>query len=1506
MNPEMILLLGLLAATNVLVAATPTYTVVAPKVVRPNTDFFVAVSAHGIDADQDVQLNIRGVSDSGQTIEIRQATTVQTDQTQIVRLRIGDLGSGSYTLTASGNSPIVFDQTAKLAYVHKSYSIFIQTDKAIYRPGNVIKFRAIVANPQLKPSVVGSIDVAMRDGAGNLIREWNRVFTTSGVFAGELELAMAPVLGDWNLTVVVSDQVFAKTFLVAEYVLPKFEVDIDLPDYGTFTDGTRPVTIRANYRHGGPVKGEATISVFPKYKSSYLQPIFSEPLRKVVDISGSVDVEFDLAKELGLSDEYTREVVFDVHVKEDLTERIQNNTASVVLHKYDYKMELVKTADAFKPGMPYTLYLKVSKQDDTPIADDFNLLSVKWGYTYNTDDYEVTEYKIPQDGIVELQFKPPKDAEVFGIEGTYKQLTQWFSTIPRANSRSENYVQARLRTLNPSVGKNVKIGIESTEALASVSYSIFGRGKLVFAETLTGTGSNFNELNFRATSDMSPRCRVIAYYVRPDGEIVADSLEFEVDGALTNFIDIWASRQSAFPGSDVTVNVKAKPNSFVGIMAVDKSVRSLKSGHDVIHADVVHELRSYDSAPDPSFFPWFRVIEPKEGSLYWYTGSSGSRPTFEDSGAIVLTNGRLQQGRPNDGNVVVQHRGENRPFGRPLPQPGVNIHKTDKGPGVEYETATRPPLAGPYAFSRLPRPVDNLPKIYLKNDLPNTWLFDNMTTDLDGLATLEVTAPELANTSWIISGFSIDNLYGMGIAEQMQAFEVFQPFFVKVDLPYSVKKGETVAVQMIVYNYLEKEISAEVTLENPGGTSFAFGSKNPNEIEDDDTGPVEVFRTKRVSVKPGRGTLVSFIITPLELGLIDMKITAKSGSVGRDTQIKKLLVESEGEPIYNNTAFLLDFRSAETERDINLTINLPRTAVPGSEKVFISAIADPVAMAMNNLIDLLHYPTGCGEQNMLKIVPTVIVADYLQDNSKFEGDLARTAIELMQDGYQRQLAYKLRDGSFSAFGETDGKGSTWVTALVARYFRQASPFIDIDQGVIATALNWLTEHQDRSGAFKEAGSVVYPRMQESDQAMTAFVALAYMDNQFDFTDSTLLNSMNKAISYLASAWEDIVDDPYVLSIVTYVLHRADHPQKDDAFALLNSISSHDEGNKNVWWETQLEGFEKENPWTLVPNSINIEMTSYALMTLLLRNQFDDAVPVAGWLLSQQNENGGFASTSDTYVAVQALKAFSKKLRIPNRGADISVQYSYLKTVRRLQVKSEDSTLLQKRILDPSTRELRLRATGYGIGVVQVGYQYNLDVTAAWPSFVLNPQVFKPSTANHMQFTVCVNYIEGGSSRTSNMAVMEVNLPSGFTANMDSLPALKRYKGVKKVETEKSETKVVLYFEMLTRSEVCPTFSAYRTHRVANQKPAAVIVYDYYDQSRRARSFYDVVPATLCDICIGDDCPDDGCPDRPTFPTFGSYAYGENIDTAGDAGAISSSGLVVFGAAAMARLIMQLN
>ncbi len=151
----------------------------------------------------------------------------------------------------------------------------------------------------------------------------------------------------------------------------------------------------------------------------------------------------------------------------------------MVLYKYPYKMELVRTADAYKPGMPYTAYLKVANQDDSPVADDLNLVSVKWGFTRDPESYNMTEYTVPDDGIIELIFDTPKveipDEEansVLGIEATYKSLTQWFSTIPRAASPSGNYIQARLRTLNPSVGSNVRIGIVTTEPIQWITYQV--------------------------------------------------------------------------------------------------------------------------------------------------------------------------------------------------------------------------------------------------------------------------------------------------------------------------------------------------------------------------------------------------------------------------------------------------------------------------------------------------------------------------------------------------------------------------------------------------------------------------------------------------------------------------------------------------------------------------------------------------------------------------------------------------------------------------------------------------------------------------------------------------------------------------------------------------------------------------------------------------------------------------------------------------------------------------
>lgn len=43
--------------------------------------------------------------------------------------------------------------------------------------------------------------------------------------------------------------------------------------------------------------------------------------------------------------------------------------------------------------------------------------------------------------------------------------------------------------------------------------------------------------------------------------------------------------------------------------------------------------------------------------------------------------------------------------------------------------------------------------------------------------------------------------------------------------------------------------------------------------------------------------------------------------------------------------------------------------------------------------------------------------------------------------------------------------------------------------------------------------------------------------------------------------------------------------------------------------------------------------------------------------------------------------------------------------------------------------------------------------------------------------------------------------------------------------------VIVYFDDLDKKEICPTFKAFRTHKVAEQKPAPVLIYDYYDNCK---------------------------------------------------------------------------
>lgn len=454
----------------------------------------------------------------------------------------------------------------------------------------------------------------------------------------------------------------------------------------------------------------------------------------------------------------------------------------------------------------------------------------------------------------------------------------------------------------------------------------------------------------------------------------------------------------------------------------------------------------------------------------------------------------------------------------------------------------------------------------------------------------------------------------------------------------------------------------------------------------------------------------------------------------------------------------------------------------------------------------------------------------MQNINQLTPEIEAKTKKFMESGYQRELTYKHKDGSFSAFGKSDKAGSTWLTAFVARAFSQAAKYIDIDDSIIDNALDWLSTKQTQHGNFPEVGTVSHKDMQGgsgSGIALSAYTLITFLESKEKRVKYK--DTIKKAIDYLVrNLSEEYSSDNYALALATYALQLADHSTKNTYLRLLDSTASTDGGKK--WWTKSISQSNIKNPHSYEPNSINVEMSAYALLAFIEGGLISDSIPIMKWLVTQRNSEGGFQSTQDTVVGLQALGKLGEKLYAKDINVQVVAKYNE-NADTTMNVNSENIFIFQQYLLPSSVRNVNIKASGHGLAIVSVSYKYNMNDTGAWPGFTLDPIVDRNSDQNILHLSVCTSYIPSGRENTSNMAVMEVAFPSGFTVDLDTLPFLETFYGVKRVETKEGDTVVIMYFDNLDSNKVCPALTAYRTHKVANQKPAAVTVYDYYDNSK---------------------------------------------------------------------------
>ncbi|XP_052563225.1 thioester-containing protein 1 allele R1-like isoform X5 [Culex pipiens pallens] len=1385
------------------------YSIVASNLLRPNSEYHVSVNNLNIADTVRFRITLNN-TDTGVPVA-SEDVNLGPGESRLIPFSIGDIPQAEYGLTAEGLSGFTFRNETRITYQAKSFSVLVQTDKAIYKPGDTVRFRVLVLDPNTKPlQKVDTIKVHITDGKSNRIKQWSDAQLVKGVFESELALSSAPVLGRWMVNVEVLEKTTTKEFEVDEYVLPKFEVTIESPGITTFKDGKVKAIVRAKYTYGKPVKGEATVSAYPDFRFHYVQPFERDVItRKTVPVDGKGSVEFELRDEIKLEGDYTRDIVIEAVVEEELTGRKQNATTKVKIYDKRYKMELIKSADKFKPGLPYTAWLKASFQDGAPIQDSVNQVEVTQESGWPERNTTKRSYTLDQNGMAKLVVNTDIEADYVEFKAEYLGSVFYLGSISKGWVKTNAYVRAKVLTEVPTINKDVTVDVSATVPMKYFSYQVLGRGDVIVGGTIPVPDRTLHTFRFPASFAMVPRAKLVVSFVQDDGELVSDSVEIEFGNDLQNFLKVTLSKAESKPGEDVDIVVNTNPDSYVGLLGVDQSVLLLKSGNDITSGQVFDELKMYEQ-PSYGYYRRKRFAPWRHYNTY---------DDFNDVGATIMTNA-------------------NEP-----PQPSWIAYDRIMPLSVGSAGVPAAAFAGvavPIA-SAAPMPVN---KVVVRKSFPESWIWEDFSNDsFSGQKTITKKVPDTI-TSWIITGFSVNPVYGLGLTQQPRKLNVFLPFFVSTNLPYSVKRGEIVSIPVVIFNYMESGQTAEVTFDN-SEYEFEFADVE-NEIHENSK--AETSRKKTVEVPSNSGRTVSFMIRPTKLGHITIKVTATTALAGDGVE-RQLLVEPEGLPQFVNKAAFVDLRSAP-EVMKNFTVEVPKNAVPDSTRVEVSVIGDVLGSTVQNLDSLIRMPYGCGEQNMLNFVPNIVVLDYLKGTDQLTSKIEQKAKKFMESGYQRELTYRHDDGSFSAFGNSDPKGSTWLTAFVARSFKQAASHISVEEAIIDKALEWLSDQQASNGSFPEVGKVSHKDMQGGSGegiALTAYTLIAFLENR------NLLpkyqNIVNKAVDYVARNIDGL-NDVYALAIAAYALQLADHSSKDFTLSQLDGKATTDGDTK--WWHKPIPESDSKNPWYGKPNSVNVEMSSYAMLSFLEAGLDTDALPIMKWLISQRNDKGGFQSTQDTVVGLQALAKLAAKISSKNNDVTIVVSYNENQQ-REIKVNSENNLILQKFELPSTAKNVDIKATGRGFAIVSLGYKYNMNVTGEWPRFVLDPQVNKNSNQDYLHLSVCTSFVPTTGQNSSNMAVMEVGFPSGFTADSDTLPSLENMDYIKKVELKDGDTIVVLYFDSLDRNELCPTISAFRTHKVAKQKPAPVVIYDYYDNSRIARQFYDGPKSTVCDICENEDC-----------------------------------------------------
>uniref|UniRef100_A0A8C4JI23 OVOS protein n=1 Tax=Dromaius novaehollandiae TaxID=8790 RepID=A0A8C4JI23_DRONO len=446
------------------------------------------------------------------------------------------------TFSAKGTT-VNLAERRSVAIKNVDNTVFIQTDKPIYKPGQKGGFSI-------------SLSPTLQDPEQNQIFQWLEVASKHGIVHLSFPLIQEPILGSYHIIVEKSSgEKEYHSFTVEEYVLPKFEVITSVPKRISFFDEELRVNVCALYTYGQPVQGNVQISVCQRHFYSAR----CEQNQKEI---------FFFPCLISVSSPSYWVCLTGIHMKDsDYVPVVQENDRVMFKNMDRY----------YKRGIPYFGQVTVTNVDGMPIANRIVLLELNDEYiaNYTTDKNGTAAFSIDTSNFFDPSFKlRVSNCRTHHLPSLYSPHALF--SVRRFYSRTNSFVRIEPVQEKLSCGQQRMINV-----LYVLNEEGYGNAMRTNFYYVVSTFS----IPLTVTEKLAPSARLLLYTVHPHGEIVADSSWIRSDICFKNKVKML---KEGLPGSNVSLHLEAAANSYCALRAVDKNILLLQPEREFSPETVSH------------------------------------------------------------------------------------------------------------------------------------------------------------------------------------------------------------------------------------------------------------------------------------------------------------------------------------------------------------------------------------------------------------------------------------------------------------------------------------------------------------------------------------------------------------------------------------------------------------------------------------------------------------------------------------------------------------------------------------------------------------------------------------------------------------------------------------------------------------------------------------------------------------------------------------------------------